>query len=207
MQPAIYRRSSLTEATELHLFGVSYTSLTHAVGSQLQSCSTATVSRHAHVNLGCAHAVHMDSTLSGGSISYSGMKRPSLANLGSMKRQRHVQFVHNDDLQKAQTAGVFNRLLAFFSPLGPVMRRLDELRVILCLYELIMLPLRLAFGTGYGFLAGPRYMLLQQNFALEVQGCNPQPSCLQAMAITQDGRVHGGCCSPERNKGPCSRND
>ena len=96
----------------------------------------------------------MDSTLSNGSVSYSGMKRPSLANLG--KRPKHVQFVYNDDTREASKAGVFNRMLALFSPLGLVMRRLDELRVILCLYELIMLPLRLAFGTGYGYLAAPR---------------------------------------------------
>lgn len=92
-------------------------------------------------------------------MSYSGMKRPSLANLGSLKRHKHVQFVHHDDPQEALTTGVFNHLLALFSPLGIVMRRLDELRVILCLYELVMLPLRLAFGTGYGILAPPRCAL------------------------------------------------
>ena len=103
-------------------------------------------------------AVHLDS--SPGSVSYSGMNRPSLVNLGSMKKHKHVAFVHHDDAKEALTAGVFNRLLALFSPLGLVMRRLDELRVILCLYELIMLPLRLAFGTGYGILAPPRSVSL-----------------------------------------------
>ena len=84
------------------------------------------------------------------------MMRPSLANLGSMKKHKRVQFIHNDDPKEVLTAGVFNRLLALFSPLGLVMRRLDEIRVFLCLYELIMLPMRLAFGTGYGILAPPR---------------------------------------------------
>ena len=106
------------------------------------------------------------------------MKRPSLANLGSLKRPKHVQFVHNDDTRQASKAGVFNRALALFSPLGLVMRRLDELRVILCLYELVMLPLRLAFGTGYGYLAPPR--------------CDPGPSmgCLQHIAWSKSCHVH-----------------
>ena len=73
-----------------------------------------------------------------------------------MKKHKHVQFMHNDNPQEVLKAGVFNRLLALFSPLGPVMRRLDELRVFLCLYELIMLPMRLAIGTGYGVLAPQR---------------------------------------------------
>ena len=105
-----------------------------------------------------------------------------------MKRQRHVQFVHNDDLQKAQSAGVFNRLLACFSPLGSVMRRLDELRVILCLYELIMLPLRLAFGIGYGFLAAPRYAAAAK---LHLKSASCKPSALLACKIVPSHMMEG----------------
>ena len=88
-------------------------------------------------------------------MSYSQMKRPSLYNLG-LRKEKHVQFVHDDNPKEALKGGLLNRLLAVFHPAGIVMRRLDELRVILCLYEVITLPLRLAFGTGYGLISGPR---------------------------------------------------
>ncbi|DBA72994.1 TPA: hypothetical protein ACH3X2_009939 [Trebouxia sp. C0005] len=88
-------------------------------------------------------------------MSYNQMKHPSLHNLG-LRKAKHVQFVRDDQPKGPLKGGVLNSLLAMFHPAGVVMRRLDELRVILCLYEVIMLPLRLAFGTGYGLISGPR---------------------------------------------------
>ena len=83
------------------------------------------------------------------------MKHPSMLNLG-MRKVKHVQFVQNDNPKEAMEGGWLNSLLSIFNPAGVLLRRLDELRVVLCLYELVMLPLRLAFGTGYGILSGPR---------------------------------------------------
>lgn len=77
-------------------------------------------------------------------------------NLG-LRKVKHVQFVYDDNPQEALEGGMLNSLLGVFHPAGLLLRRLDELRVILCLYEVVMLPLRLAFGTGYGLLSGPRY--------------------------------------------------
>lgn len=107
-------------------------------------------------------AVHSDSAP--GSMSYGQMKHPSLHNLG-LRKVKHVQFVRDDNHKDPLEGGVLNSLLAMFHPAGVVMRRLDELRVILCLYEVIMLPLRLAFGTGYGLISGPRYVLVHSNQA------------------------------------------
>ena len=91
------------------------------------------------------------------SMSYSQMmKHPSMHNLG-LRKVKHVQFVYDDNPQEALEGGMLNSLLGVFHPAGLLLRRLDELRVILCLYEVVMLPLRLAFGTGYGLLSGPRY--------------------------------------------------
>ena len=115
-----------------------------------QSVAEATESIHVSQSLPWT-AVHLDSAQ--GSMSYSQMKHPSLHNLGlSTRRLKHVQFVHDDNPKEALRGGVLNSLLAIFQPAGQVMRRLDEVRVILCLYELVMLPLRLAFGTGYGLI-------------------------------------------------------
>ena len=108
-------------------------------------------------------AVHLDSPPA--SLSYGQMKHPSLHNLG-LRKVKRVQFVRDDNPKDPLEGGVLNRLLAMFHPAGVVMRRLDELRVILCLYEVIMLPLRLAFGTGYGLISGPRYALLHTNHDL-----------------------------------------
>ena len=111
-------------------------------------------------------AVHLDSA--GGSMSYSQMRNPSLHNLG-LRKVKHVQFVHNDNPKEALRAGLWNRFLALFHSAGLVMRRLDELRVFLCLYEVVMLPMRLAFGTGYGLLDAARQVVrparLQSFFA------------------------------------------
>ena len=79
-----------------------------------------------------------------------------MLNLG-LRKVKHVQFVHNDNPKEALEGSLLNRLLSIFHPAGILLRRLDELRVVLCLYELVILPLRLAFGTGYGILKGPRY--------------------------------------------------
>lgn len=114
-------------------------------------------------------AVHLDSAA--GSISYSQMKHPSLLNL-AIRKLKHVQFVHDDNPKEALEGGVLNSLLSIFHPAGVLLRRLDELRVVLCLYELVMLPLRLAFGTGYGILSGPRYLHL--HFALEAKQACPE---------------------------------
>ena len=103
-------------------------------------------------------ADHLDSAP--GSTSYSQMKHPSLLNLGgNLRKLKHVQFVHDDNPKEAFGGGLLTGLLAVFHPAGLVMKRLDELRVVLCLYELLMLPLRLAFGTGYELLDSPRYVL------------------------------------------------
>ena len=92
-------------------------------------------------------------------MSYSQMRNPSMHNLG-LRKVKHVQFAQSDNTKEALKAGLWNRVLALFHPAGLVMRRLDELRVLLCLYEVVMLPLRLAFGTGYGLLDAPRQALL-----------------------------------------------
>lgn len=117
-------------------------------------CSTACLDRHTQQVMPeksvLVAAVHLESAA--GSMSYSQMKHPSLPNLGLRKGLKHVQFVHDDNPQEALEGGWLNSLLGMFHPGGLVMRRLDEVRVVLCLYELVMLPLRLAFGTGYGLI-------------------------------------------------------
>ena len=113
-------------------------------------------------------AVHLDSA--GGSMSYSHKRNPSLHNLG-LRKVKHVQFVHNDNPKEALRAGLWNRFLALFHSAGLVMRRLDELRVLLCLYEVVMLPLRLAFGTGYGLLDAARQVFRPEEVQLLCLWC------------------------------------
>lgn len=120
-------------------------------------------------------------------MSYGQMKHPSLLNLG-LRKSKHVQFVRDDQPKDSLEGGWLNSLLAMFHPAGVVMRRLDELRVILCLYEVIMLPLRLAFGTGYGLISGPRYALLDTNQA----GFASSHECVKLMLLQL---AYGtGCC-------------
>lgn len=81
------------------------------------------------------------------------LQRPSL--LLSARRAKHVQFAA-EDAAAPQRQGLIGRMLAALDPDRLLMRMLDDFRVLLCLYEMLALPMRLALGTGYNRLGSSR---------------------------------------------------